>query len=133
MDGIACCPTCGFTTSCHCNDPEKIIHAAVKSVDGRIFFGKCHGDCFFKAHAMSVKMSSKADHQGFLTNKGRFVNRKEAAEIASFQGQVDTPTTILFSEDLWSERDGGKYNHDEIKGYVLKNNVAVADWSGAGL
>ena len=44
--------------------------------------------------------------QGFLTNKGRFVNRIEAMEIAKEQGQVirlsGSPNTdILFSEDLY--------------------------------
>lgn len=44
--------------------------------------------------------------QGFLTNKGRFVDRKEAMEIAKEQGQIirlsGSPNTdILFSEDLY--------------------------------
>lgn len=44
--------------------------------------------------------------QGFLTNKGRFVGRIEAMEIAKEQGQVirlsGSPNTdILFSEDLY--------------------------------
>lgn len=45
-----------------------------------------------------------ADDQGFLTNTGRFVDRKEAAELAVFAGQITMtkfqPNT-LFSEDLW--------------------------------
>lgn len=44
--------------------------------------------------------------QGFLTNKGRFVGRKEAMEIAKAQNQVirlsGSPNSdILFSEDLY--------------------------------
>ena len=44
--------------------------------------------------------------QGFLTNKGRFVDRKEAMKIAKEQGQVirlsGSPNAdILFSEDLY--------------------------------
>ena len=44
--------------------------------------------------------------QGFLTNKGRFVDRKEAMEIAKTQNQVirlsGSPNSdILFSEDLY--------------------------------
>ena len=44
--------------------------------------------------------------QGFLTNKGRFVDRKEAMEIAKAQNQVirlsGSPNPdILFSEDLY--------------------------------
>ena len=44
--------------------------------------------------------------QGFLTNKGRFIGRIEAMEIAKEQGQVirlsGSPNAdILFSEDLY--------------------------------
>lgn len=44
--------------------------------------------------------------QGFLTNKGRFVNRKEAMKIAKEQNQVirlsGSPNSdMLFSEDLY--------------------------------
>lgn len=44
--------------------------------------------------------------QGFLTNKGRFVNRNEAMEIAKEQNQIirlsGSPNSdILFSEDLY--------------------------------
>lgn len=44
--------------------------------------------------------------QGFLTNKGRFVGRKEAMKIAKAQNQVirlsGSPNSdILFSEDLY--------------------------------
>ena len=44
--------------------------------------------------------------QGFLTNKNRFVERKEALEIAIKANQVDennlgNPLIGLFSEDLY--------------------------------
>ena len=44
--------------------------------------------------------------QGFLTSKDRFVNRKEALEIAIAAGQVNenelgNPLIGLFSEDLY--------------------------------
>lgn len=42
--------------------------------------------------------------QGFLTNKGRFVNRTEAMIIAKRSGQAKQPTyrtKTLFSEDLY--------------------------------
>lgn len=39
--------------------------------------------------------------QGFYTSKGRYVNRKEAAEIAYAAGQIDTPVSRLYSEDLY--------------------------------
>lgn len=42
--------------------------------------------------------------QGFMTSTGRFVDREEAARIATEQGQLknsDEPCDILTSEDLW--------------------------------
>lgn len=42
--------------------------------------------------------------QGFITNKGRFVNRKEAFQIALEAGQIDESNGVdreLFSEDLY--------------------------------
>lgn len=42
--------------------------------------------------------------QGFITNKGRFVNRKEAFQIALVAGQIDEDAGVnkeLFSEDLY--------------------------------
>ena len=97
---------------------EVIKHAAVKSVDGWIFFGKCHADCFHKAHHLGIRMSQKTDDQGFLTSFGRYVPRGEAARIAHEAGQVaDDCGGLLFSEDLWSKEYNGKFNYCEIKGY----------------
>lgn len=121
MNNQVPCKDCGLTKSCKCNEPERIIHAAVKSEIGiKIFFGKCHADCFYKGQNMGIRMSGKAEYQGFLTNKGRYLNRSEAAKVAFEQGQISRPTSHLISEDLWSHQYNGKYNHDEIKGYVLK-------------
>ena len=41
--------------------------------------------------------------QGFLTNEGQFVTRKQAAVIAVRAGQVKSPSipSCLISEDLW--------------------------------
>jgi len=39
--------------------------------------------------------------QGFLTNLNRFVDRKEAAIIATNAKQINTVTETLFSEDLY--------------------------------
>jgi hypothetical protein len=42
--------------------------------------------------------------QGFITNKGRFVNRKEAFQIALAAGQINENAGVdreLFSEDLY--------------------------------
>lgn len=101
---------------------ELIKHAAVKSVDGQIFMAKQHADCFGKAHYIKVKLSSKAEDQGFVTNKGRYLTRGEAAKLALESGQIDKVTPILFSEDLWCPTYEGKYDYDHIKGYLLREN-----------
>jgi hypothetical protein len=100
---------------------ERISHAACISESGWIFIGKCHADCLHKMHHVSVKYGKGADKQGFITNEGRYVQRGEAAKIALSAGQIDFPTTLLFSENLWdSVNDNGKYDYDEIKGYIEK-------------
>ena len=98
----------------------KVIHAAVKSKDGWIFFGKSHAHCFGKAHYLKVKMSQKACDQGFLLNNGEYVERPEAAEIAFGNGQTKKFLKILFSENLWHPDLGGIHEYDEIEGYIKK-------------
>jgi hypothetical protein len=41
--------------------------------------------------------------QGFLTDQGRFVGRKEAFGIATVAGQLKKPSSMreLYTEDLW--------------------------------
>lgn len=118
---------------------ELIKHAAVKSKEGWIFFGKCHADCFHKAHHINVKMSQKAEDQGFLTNLGRYVQRGEGYQIAIDAGQIierkseldpdlfDTGTgtrsKILFSEDLWSAAYYGMHRYCEINGYIKTKEI----------
>lgn len=104
-------------------ETELIKHAAVKSEEGNIFIGKHHADCFMKAHYIKIKMSRKADDQGFMTNLGRYVDRKEGANIALIAGQIDAPTKILFSEDLWCPTYCGKHDYSETKGYLLRGEV----------
>jgi len=96
---------------------ERILHAAIKSESGWIIFGKSHTDCFYKAYWLNIKTSIKGEDRGFLTNRGRFVGRKEAAKIALAASQIKNPTDILFSEELWSIEYGGMQSYCEIAGY----------------
>jgi hypothetical protein len=62
-----------------------------------------HGHILHPTHVMADKHC--LIKQGFLTSKGRFVERSEAWEIANTQGQIiphasSVPGT-LYSEDLW--------------------------------
>jgi hypothetical protein len=78
---------------------------------------------FHQAHHLKIPMSQKADDQGFLTNLDRYVNRIEAAKIAINAGQVNDSIKILFSEDLWNEPDGGRYDYCELNGYMSRKNT----------
>lgn len=50
----------------------------------------------------SKLISRHLEHQGFITNKGRFVGRKEALEIAVKNNQLINPArSELYSEDIY--------------------------------
>lgn len=50
----------------------------------------------------SRDISRNPYHQGFLTNKGRYVDRKEGARIAILAEQIeDVNKETLYSEDLY--------------------------------
>lgn len=98
-------------------DKERITHAAVKAENGMILLGKSHADCFHQAKNTGIEMSQKALDQGFMTSKGRYVTRRDAAFVAIEAGQVRHGIEILFSEDLWSPQADGQFEYDYIKGY----------------
>jgi len=103
---------------------ETIKHAAIKTLDNWTFIGKCHADCFYKAINIGKEpdLSNKAEDQGFVTNKGRFVTRDVGAKIALRSKQcVRVCGGILCSEDLWSHEHNGRFSYCEIKGYYLKD------------
>jgi len=85
------------------NKSEYILRAAIQ-LNNDLFTGKHHGACL-------AKMKSGA-RQGFITNYNRFVDRKEAFEIAINAGQTITkhhPLDELLSEDL---REDKLYNQE---------------------
>lgn len=56
--------------------------------------------------ATGIPRLTNMDDQGFLTNKGTFVNRLEAKQIAIANGQLVPDSCVvqgdeLYSEDLW--------------------------------
>lgn len=86
---------------------QRIVRAAIKHqgvvhsvpVPGR------HHDCIIcLADSLGVaNVPHKDVEQGFLTSRGDFVDRVEAAQIALASGQVEKLTwpPRLFSEELW--------------------------------
>lgn len=85
----------------------KIICAAIHNpidldMAGKplIYCGLRHNNILWQGKHVSRNL----DHQGFLTSKGTFVNRKDAAKIALESGQIkelNYSETELFSEDLY--------------------------------
>lgn len=84
---------------------------------GLLFTGWRHPDCFVTLNAWASYLSKErraeigkeqfaGRNQGFLTSRGRFVDRREAFEIALKAKQIpeewdeDTPKTLI-SEDLY--------------------------------
>ena len=97
---------------------KKIRSSAVRigGPGGDIFEGRDHGQCYEQILKADVQKSM----QGFLTDKGQFVDRAEAAVIAYKCGQIpNDPATddggaSLISEELWLY---GPYKWSKEKGY----------------
>lgn len=74
---------------------------------GIVFSGHRHHNCLYQMIAITGKYQHEIGEeiQGFLTNKNRFVNRREAFEIAKSQNQIIDLNQVngnqLFSEDLY--------------------------------
>ncbi len=67
---------------------ERIVSAAIKYKD-EIFMGKTHADAWVpltEKYANAVITNERTD--GFVTSTGRFVNRKDALEIADDADQL---------------------------------------------
>lgn len=85
---------------------EKIVAAALK-IGSMIISAPPparHHTLLHAFHAYNRKTMIKTTDQGFLTSKGRFVGREEAALMAVSAKQIVKPKfqpTQLFSEDLW--------------------------------
>lgn len=63
-----------------------------------------HGDVFKGMEAHGVDYFPQPDDQGFVTNKGRFVGRIEARDIAVAAGQLLPRASAgpeLYSECVW--------------------------------
>ena len=77
----------------------KIVSSALKSGD-TLYTGVRHSDCF----TQEPKGVLRGATQGFITTKGKFVDRKKALVIATHYNQIikkHPPYDKLLSEDLW--------------------------------
>jgi hypothetical protein len=86
---------------------ERIVAVAVKHSTGVVLSlppPNRHHHVLRIMSALDIYKIDEGRHeQGFLTSRGRFVDRAEALEIAEAAGQVikKTPGGGLFSEDVW--------------------------------
>jgi len=86
-------------------DDEKITGVALLNKYGRLWsLPRPHRHFHLFALAAFCNQDPEPCKQGFTTNKGRFVDRKEARRIAEDQMQIQVganKSEILYSEDLW--------------------------------
>lgn len=88
---------------------ERIVAAAIRR-EGVVFTGAHHHQIIRYA-CVTLGIPTMAGEQGFMTSRGEFVSREEAANIACRVGQItheqhkQFPLDHLFSEQLWTLPD----------------------------
>lgn len=82
---------------------ELAVHSVINIDKGIVLCGHRHphiiGQCISLLNKRQFEMGENV--QGFLTNKNRFVDRKEAGLIAYEAGQTSKLINRLHSEDLY--------------------------------
>ena len=77
---------------------EKIIYACIVTPTGKQYTGVSHSNCYDKMYHSEEKPFIVEDcKEGFLTDKDRFVDRCEAANIALEAGQIEKKVRQLQS------------------------------------
>ena len=86
------------------NVEPRATHRPKNTPGGVVLCGYRHGDIISQVVSLTGKKHHELGEsiQGFLTNKNRFVDRKEAAVIFTQNGgELHYTTDELFSEDLY--------------------------------
>jgi hypothetical protein len=79
----------------------RIKEAAIMH-DGKVWTGRRHSDVIMKIVLELGRQSAPVSGtQGFITECGKFLDRKDAARVAFEAGQVKELYPILMSEDLY--------------------------------
>ena len=78
---------------------EKITYACIVTPNGKQYTGISHLNCYDKMYHDENEESYITEDckEGFLTDKDRFVDRHEAANIAIEAGQIDKEVENLSS------------------------------------
>jgi len=91
--------------SIHIDDGQVYHNQPVNIESGFVICGRRHFNCLdILRHRISdidKTLFRGSKGQGFLTNKNRHVDRKEAAKIAYRAMQINKMKRILMSEDLY--------------------------------
>jgi hypothetical protein len=73
--------------------------------DNQLILGARHFDLLMHDTIRKLGISHREPHtQGFIDQRGAFLNRKEALQVAKEAGQIikkHGPDDILFSEDIY--------------------------------
>ncbi|MCB1712421.1 MAG: hypothetical protein KDH96_08075 [Candidatus Riesia sp.] len=83
---------------------DRAHHRPINTPGGVVVCGHRHGHCISQIVALTGKrLPEQGEHvQGFLTNKNRFVDRKEAAKIwVANGGKLNYSDEDLYSEDIY--------------------------------
>lgn len=89
------------------DQPEYLVACAIKHPNGVIYAALAPGRHHHLIWAMDVFGHAGIENtrkQGFLTNTGRFVKRKEALGLARAYGQIvhkHPSYSELYTEDMW--------------------------------
>lgn len=86
----------------HLKTEDVFPHQPINIKNGLVVCGRRHHNCFtIISNLDSDFLEVKDKKQGFVTSKDRFVDRKEAGEIAFKAGQIEKITNLLMSEDIY--------------------------------
>jgi hypothetical protein len=87
---------------------QVIVAAACELRTGEIVVGVRHWDMIMHGQAVGMAANyARGSTQGFIDNRGSFLGREEALEVAKKAGQINRfrkktqPEDKLFSEDLY--------------------------------
>lgn len=91
------------------DDGKEHVHQPKNIKSGFVVCGRRHHNCFITSFILNGEQSVQTKvkdedwviKQGFITSDDRFVDRKEAGQIAFDAGQIKKMTKRLFSEDLY--------------------------------
>lgn len=78
----------------------RLVKAAVRTEDGKVYTGTRHADCIKAAIADGVEKVTQ-EMQGFVDDGGTYWTRFQAAVVACRWGQMPHVKRPLLSEDLW--------------------------------